>query len=230
MGVGFVASTYQYEQRSLQADGPLIPMTLAVGGEKGDKSATPLGGGLSVKGWLDGINVPYVGFDVGMRMSAWSLTAPEFNGQVAPDTLFSIHADVAGRYPIEIGSAQLHIAGKLGVLFNDFVYFTGSFDEGQVRYETLMVPSLRAGFEVGLEAGDIFGDIGLGYAWAYMQTPYQLNVDGTVGYQITDRFYADVSMEWYQRSLLVLGQNSGVEVGELSDQQLVFTVGAGVSF
>ena len=193
-----MSSSYQYTQRSLQKDGPLIPLTLNVGGEDGGKNATPIGADVDVKDgclMLDS-NTWSSMQDSSCRMS---LTAPEFNGQVAP-VLLTFHVDASGRYPHPVEAEPL---SRAMAMMNDFVYFTGSFDEGQVRYETLMVPSLRTGLELGFEVDGFFTSVAMTRSWAYLQTPYQLEIDGQVGYQLTDRVFADVSVEWYQRSLVL---------------------------
>ena len=230
IGAAFAVSSYQYEQRPLVQDGPLLNAIVAVGGDSGGKSAMPVGAALNAKGWLDAVGVPYVGFDAGFSATSWSLTAPEFNNQIAPDTLFAFHFDVAGRYPIKLGGAQIYAGGRLGMQMNDFVYFTGSFEDGQVRYETLMIPSLRVSGELGAEIDRLFVDAAVGYAWAYGSTPFQLHVESRVGVQIIDLLYADVGLNWSKRTLIVEGSTSGAEVGELRDSQLMITMGAGVSF
>ena len=66
-----------------------------------------------------------------------------------------------------------------------------------------------------------------------MKKPVRITITGAagqIGYQLTDRIFADVSVEWYQRSLVLQGKTSGRDVGELSDEQLTVSVGAGLSF
>jgi hypothetical protein len=112
---------------------------------------------------------------------------------------------------------------------DDFIYFTGSFDEGQVQYATLMLPSLGIGGEIGADVGDLYFVGGVTHGLSYGTTPYETGVDVNVGYDFTETLFGDVGFGYLSRKTVVIGSTSELEVGELEDGQMMFKFGLGYS-
>ncbi len=227
VGAGYVASSYRYEQRPITSNGPLLTDVLAIGGDaEGAKNATPHGFEVGAKGWLPMLT--YVGFDAHYRMTFYGITTEAFAGQVAPDQLYDINLLATARYPFQAGEAQFHIGARAGFTFDDFILFKGDIDAGSVEYETLAVPGLGLGGEIGTEVAGFFMVAGVTESLAYFASPYAFDVDVTAGYGVLDNMFLSAGFESQTRNLMVVGADSGTEYGELSDGQLLFKIGLGV--
>jgi hypothetical protein len=222
----YVASSLAYRQEPIATSGPLVPATIAVGGEDGGKPATPVGFEIASRGFF----VDYVGYDAGLRVTSWSLTAPEFGGQKVPDSIVAIHADAIGRYPFAVGDDHFWLGGRVGYHGSDILYFTGSFDEARIRYQSLYVQGLGFGGELGGEVGDLYFHGAIGGRLVGVRQWFSTNVDVHVGYQVTDRLFLDAGFGYVDRQVTLLGETSGAELGRITDRQLLGRIGAGVRF
>ncbi len=221
-----VASTFNYRQEPLTGAGPLVPATIAVGGADGGEAASPLGFELAGRGFL----IDYVGFDAGFRLTSWSLTAPEFGGGKVLDSLVNVHADAIGRYPFAVGDDHFWVGGRVGYHGSDVLYFTGSFEEAVIRYQSLYVQGLSFGGEVGAEVGDLYVHGAIGGRLVGVRDWFSTNVDANVGYHVTDSVFIDGGFGYVDRQVTLLGETSGAELGRVTDRQILGRIGAGVRF
>lgn len=221
----YLTSGYSYQQRPFANHGPLLPATVAVGGEDGGSAAAPQGFELAGRGFFH----DYVGFDANFRMTSWSLTAPEFNNQKVPDVLFHLNADVIGRYPFEVGDNHFWVGGRVGYHGSDMLFFTGNIDEGRVSYQSMFFQGLGFGAELGAEVGDIYMHGALSGRLVGVSRWFATAVDAHVGYQITDQIFVDLGFGLVDRQATLRGERSG-EIGELNDRQLMGRIGGGFRF
>lgn len=230
--LSFTAAAYNYEQLPFADPAPLLDSSVTVGGE-GQPSGTPIGAEVQAKAWLDAVGLPYIGFDGGYRLSAWSLTAPEFGGVEINDVIQHGHIEVAARYPYVFGEgSQFYLAARLGAEFSDFLYFTGSFDNDDARYETLVVPAFRFGGEVGVDIGPFYARAAVLQSLQGTAIPFATTVDVNLGYDIAGPLFVDVGLLYQSRSSTVFADRDGVLValGALTDDQVLGRVGLGVGF
>lgn len=220
----FLTSGYTYQQTPLEGNGPLLPATIAVGGAQGGSPALPQGGELGVRGFYH----RYLGVDVGFRFSSWSLTADEFGGASAPDTIFDLNADLIGRFPVEVGDDHFWVGARVGYAGSDILYFTGSFTDDQINYQSLYVQGLGLGGEIGGEIGDLYVTGAIGGRMVGASQWLGLGVDAHVGYDITEQLFVDFGFGYNNRSVTVLGETSGAELGELTDAQTSGRFGVGI--
>lgn len=221
-----VGGSYRYQQIPIATTSPLLPATIAVGGDEGGSPATPIGGEVAVRGFV----LDYVGFDANLRLTQWSLTAPEFGGQKVPDALASVRADAMARYPFAVGDNHFWVGARAGYHGSDVLYFTGSFEESRVQYQSLYVQGLGFGAELGGEIGDVYLHGALSGRLVGVNAWFATAVDAHVGYQLTDQFFVDAGFGYIDREVTLLGETSGADLGTIADRQLLFRLGGGVSF
>lgn len=226
-GLSGVGSVYRYEQSPSAEPGPLLPHALAVG-SGGSSPAIPLGAELDVRGWLE--DVPYFGFHGLLRISSYAINTPIFQ-EPAPDTLYNVQLEAAGRYPFALGGDQFWVGGKAGFHYNDFIHFTGCLEAAcDVEWAPLPLWGLGLGAELGAEVADLFFIAGYTHGLAYFSVPYASYVDVDLGYQLHQNGYVSLGFSTAVRKVALNGKDSGLERGTLADQQLIFTLGGGVSF
>lgn len=223
---GFVASSYSYDQRPFVADGPLLPVELQIGGDGGGPPATPMGGELNVRGFP----IDYLGVDVGVRATFYSITASVFQGAAAPDSLIDAHALAIGRYPFDVNGNRFHAGVRAGFTYGDFILFKGCVEQGcTVEYQTLALPGFEIGAEIGAEVGKMYGVAGIGES-LYFATPYATAVDFGLGYHLSSDLFVELGFEGAYRNILVVGQDTETEYGQLSDGQNMGKLSIGYAF
>lgn len=223
----FLLSTYTYEQSPGVQSGTLLPTALGWGGERGG-APTPLGVEANLRGFLPMFR--YLGLDANFRYSRYDVESASFS-EPAVDNLFALRADLVARAPIAVKANEVSIGARVGFRYDDFITFRGCTDPGcVVSYEPLAVPGLNTGLELGAEFWHMYliakGDVGFGYGTAF----YAANADLNLGWNITRHVLIDLGFGYQWRNASMEGADSGILRGELSDQQIMGTVGAGFSF
>jgi hypothetical protein len=224
----FVGSSYTYTQDPNGDGGPLLGNAVVVGTDLGDGAATPVG----VEAVARIFNaLPYVGLAGRYRSTWYSVTAPEFEGAVAKDSLQLAHIAVVGRYPIRLSRNALLSPGlRVGGEFSDFIYFTGDVEARQIEYTTLTIPALTIGGELALDTESVFAVVSYDGSLAYGTDPYSGRLDVEAGVNLTDALFVSVGGGYGARSVTITGNTSGNDLGELTDRQLHGQAGIGVSF
>ncbi len=225
----FVASSYTYTQDPSGDGGPLLNEAVVVGTDLGDGAATPLGIEVVGRGFVEA--VPYVGIAARYRSTWYGVTAPEFEGAVAKDSLQVGHAAVVGRYPIRLAPSVVLSPGvRIGGEFSDFIYFTGDVEARQIEYTTLSVPALTIGGELALDTENVFAVVSYDGSLAYGKDPYAGRLDVEVGLNVADNLFLSLGGGYGARSITITGNTSGNDLGVLTDRQLHGQAGLGVSF
>ncbi len=226
----YVLASYGYQQVPNGTDGPLLGQTFAIGGESGGKNALPQGFEANARGWLPPL--PYLGVQVQYRAALYGISAEIFGDQIVRDTLHDLRVDVLGRYFFDVDRSRLHVGARAGLRVNDFIYFTEERTDTQVIYafNTLLVPSLSVGPELGADFGRAFTTLGADFLLAYGSTFMGFGLDGTVGVHLTDHVYVDLGVEYLDRQLDVIGAETRTVRGTLDDTLLLGRVGLGVAF
>ena len=223
--LGYVTSSYAYEQAPLPDNGPLLPAVIAVGGDRGSP-ALPQGAELAFRGWF----LDYFGIDASTRLTAWSLQADAFGSATVPDQIVDVNALAIARYPFAVGDDHFWVGARAGYQGSDILYFSGSFEAGAAEYRSLYVQGLGLGGELGAEVGDLYIHGNLDARFVGVSRLLGLGVDAHVGYDITDFLFADLGFGYRDRQVTVLGELSENEVGELSDRQILGRIGVGYRF
>jgi hypothetical protein len=227
---GYVVASYSYEQVPNGDGGALIDQVFAIGGQSGGKNATPMGFEADARVWLPFF--PYIGAQVHYRAAYYGVTASIFGDQVAQDALHDLRIGALGRYFFDVDQTRFHAGARVGLLVNDFIYFSEEDDGGNVtyRYDTLIVPSLGLGGELGVDVWRFYAILGADAQLAYGSNPFGWAGDLTVGYDVIDHFTIDLGVETMHRRIDVVGADSGVVRGTLSDHLWLARAGVGVEF
>ena len=224
--VSGVVSSYRYQQTPAADPGGLLPSTLTFGGD-GGAAASPAGIEADLRAWLDEVGVPYLGFHGKLRSSWYAVEADIFDAP-ASDSLLTLGFDVVGRYPFDTAGDRFWIGAKAGVAYDDFILFEGCLDPScTLEYSSLGVASLTLGPELGAEMGPLFLVAGYGFGLANFSQPYRHAVDVNLGVHFIDNAFVDVGFSSVSRRVDLLGADSGVQRGELSDSQMLGTFGVG---
>ncbi|MCB9675136.1 MAG: Ig-like domain-containing protein [Alphaproteobacteria bacterium] len=221
--LGGAGGSYKYAQRPSATPGPLLPAALVVGGPDGGRPAPLVGLEADARAWF----LKYVGAHVGFRGTGYSITAPTFSDD-AGDWLYHFRADVNGRYPFDVGSDQFWIGAAAGLQVDDFIVFKGCLEPGcNVDYEPLTLPGLELGAEIGAEVGPLFfvGNVSRGFAFGTVG--YRTGVDADIGFEVHDNVFVDLGGAMVFRRLLVEGDTSRTEFGQLEDTQLLGRLSVG---
>lgn len=224
--VAFLTSGYTYQQAPLDANGPLLDATIAVGGDNGGSAATPQGAEAALEGWFH----KFLGFDAQFQGSYWAMTADLFGGSVVRDGLLQVNVDGRVRYPFESGDNVFWVGARVGYHGGDVLYFTGNVDEAQAQFQSLYVQGLGVGGEIGAEVGSIYvmGDI----SGRFIGVNRFLGVagNGHIGYNVTDEIFVDAGLGVQTRDVTVIGESSGDELGLLTDSLISGRFGVGLRF
>ncbi|MBN2800728.1 MAG: hypothetical protein JXX28_16425 [Deltaproteobacteria bacterium] len=220
---GLIGSSYHYEQVPLVEDGPLLPSIFSVGGDNGDKSAAPLGAELGVGGWY----LPWLGAELGLRSSHYTVTADEFAGDSIGDNLTRFRADLLGRYSVDVGSARVHLGLRAGLRADDLIVYMGSVEAGHIDYQALNVFGADVGLDLGLSAGALEAHLGLSEGLSSFTLPYATEWTLGASYDLDEHLFVRGALDGSSRSIPVVGLDSGRDLGELSDGQTLLIVGAG---
>jgi hypothetical protein len=224
---GYVGGSYRYEQRPSAESGPLLPVVFAIGGDSGGPNAKPQGFEVSGRAFPESLK--YVGFDAHLRGAYYAISADAFGSATAPDWLMDVGVMAVPRYPFEAGGNAFHVGARAGFRYSDFIVFKGCLEEDcTVEYQTLALPGLSVGAEVGAEIADMFVNASIEEG-LFGTTPYLTGVNVNVGYQFTDMLFADIGFEAVTRRIAVVGDTTGTEFGELSDGQTLLKLGVGYS-
>ncbi len=227
LGGSYLFSSYQYEQVPSDPEGPLYRDPVAFGGEAAGRGALPQGFALTARAWVP--TLPYLGFRGGFRSSFYGVTANTFAGEVVPDTLNVFEAGLLARLPVEVGPALLHVGARGGVQVEDFVYFSGDLDEGDVQSDPLLLPGVAAGGEVGAEIGPLWVVTGLtAHGLATLPEARGLTFDLMAGIEVLPQVTFDVGLAAIGRQAPVVGA-SGATHGRLSDTQVLGRAGIGLA-
>jgi hypothetical protein len=222
--VSGVGSRYRYEQSPSEEPGSLLPSTLSVSGAD---SASPWGFEADGRAYLP--MLPYLGLRGSFRATAYSIAAGAFEGE-AKDWLYDASFDVLGRYPFNVGSDMFWVGGRAGFRYNDFMVFTGCLTEGcTVSYEPLALPGIGVGAEGGAEIGIVYIVTGYTHGFANATVPYLSQVDFNAGVQVHDNVFIDAGFTSVSRKVVLRGQDSGIDRGELADGQFMGKLGVGFS-
>ncbi len=229
VALSFVGSTYRFEQRPANDTGPLLPSVFSVGGAGGGSPAMPMGAELAFRGQVPGVK--FLALDANFRFTQYSVTADGFNGAYIPDALIDGKASAVVKYPFTAGKQEFHVGARVGGRYNDFLVLRGCLqgDSCQVRYETLPVPALNGGIEIGADLGRVYGTAALEQA-LYGLAPVATVVDVDLGVRATESITANLGFEAMYRRLDVIGNDTQLIYGEVSDAQLMLKLGAGYQF
>jgi len=227
---GFVIATYQYQQTPNGDGGRLLDDIFAIGGPVGGKNATPMGFEADGRAWLP--MFPYVGAQVHYRAAYYGITASIFGDSVAHDALHDFRVGLIGRYFFDFADTRLHAGARAGFHLNDLIYFSEqpNTDPQQYRYDTLIVPSLALGAEIGADVGKFYGVVGFDRELAYGSGAYAWTGDLTVGYDITNNLTVDLGVETMQREMNLVGDPSEALLGTVTDGTWLARAGLGLAF
>lgn len=227
--VSGVGSSYRYQQTPSDDPGPLLPSTFSVGGPDGGSAASPVGGEVDLRAWGDPAGLPFLGVHGQFRFTSYGIEAPALQGEV-DDVLYNTSVSLLGRYPFDVGGDRYWVGGKVGFQLNDFLLFQGCLDPGcEVSFDPLSAPSLGLGAELGAELGDLFLVAGYTGGLARATQPYANAVDVDLGYGFLENVYADLGFSVLSRTVRLVGIDSELERGSLSDSQMMFKLGVGVA-
>ena len=227
--VSGVGSSYRYQQIPSSDPGPLLPATFSVGGPDGGTPASPLGGEVDLRAWGDRAGLPYLGVHGQFRFTSYGIEAPALQGEVG-DALYNASLELLGRYPFDLAGDRYWVGGKVGFQYNDFLLFQGCLDPGcEVTFDPLSAPGLGLGAELGAELAELF--LVAGYTGGIVRgsQPYANAVDVNVGYGFLENIYADLGFSVLSRTVRLVGIDSGLERGSLTDSQMMFKLGVGVA-
>ena len=235
-GAGYLGGFYSYEQAPQSSRGPLYKGNIAFGSLSATEGSSPAPtAGLAVEGRAFLPSVQWLGAEVGLRASYYSVSLPSASAPI-PDWVTTIRALAIPRYAFDVGGSQLHIGARVGLDLADLmVYQEGETgDSSSLSYSGLLVPSLAIGAEIGAEIGErMFGHAALTTGMSdQLPKPYAVGVDAAFGYGILDNLYASVGFGYLSRgtSVWVVPDNSSLdkaEVGVVSDRTTQFTLGLG---
>ncbi|MFK7927971.1 MAG: hypothetical protein AB8H79_07265, partial [Myxococcota bacterium] len=224
--LAFLTSGYTYEQSVLPDNGPLLDATIAVGGDKGGSAATPQGGEVAIEGWFH----KYVGFDAQFQASYWAMTADLFSGYVVRDGLVQVNGDLRVRYPFQSGDNTFWVGARAGYHGGDVLYFTGRVSESQAQFQSLYVQGLGVGGEIGAEVGKVYVQGDISARLLGVNKFLGIGANGHAGYNVTDELFVDVGLAVQTRDVIVVGETSGSELGQLNDSLVSGRFGVGIRF
>ncbi|MFT5679661.1 MAG: adhesin/invasin [Myxococcota bacterium] len=216
---------YSYQQKSLDANGPIYEKEITFGGGT-TSPASSVGMNFRGRGFAPGLT--YVGADFAYNLSQYAVALPEF-GEPISDWLHDVSLVGVGRYPFDIGGTTLHAGARVGLGLDDFMLYRQTTDGEQIflQYEPLFITALQVGGEIGAEIGDNFfavGTIDLGLAGG--SSFYRTDLDLMLGYAFTDNLYVHGKAGSISRNTTLLGEDGGT-VGELRDGFTSFGLGIG---
>src|SRR5690606_18732417 len=109
------------------------------------------------------------------------ISAEIFGASTAQDTLHDVRVDLLGRYFFDVDRTRLHVGARAGLRVNDFMYYTEERTSSEVVYRnnTLIVPSLGLGPELGADFGRAFATVGADFMLAYGTKFLGYGIDGT---------------------------------------------------
>ncbi len=217
---GAAIGSYTYSQTPTEIDGPLWNQGLSF-----EVPARQGGGAIDATAWLPMLD--WVGADVEARFTYYSAIWPNAAETVVPDLVPHVTALGAARYAFQSGQNQFHVAGKLGMVYGDFITYTKGENATQLQYAALGVAGFGLGAEVGGEISELlFFKAGI-VEGLRGTIPFNTNVDLELGYVVTDNLYASASYALSNRSIEILADPAEVVVGRLEDNSSIFVVGVG---
>ena len=222
----YVLSGYQYQQDSADdGGGPLLEQTMAVGGDAGP-NAMPAGFELGFRGHFH----ENFGLEASFRSTFYSITAEEFQGQTAPDSLLVGQAVALARYPFAMDNSVFSVGARLGLHFDDFIVFTGSVEDNVIEYSGLGMPALVMGAELGLELDAMRLSASLSEGLARFALPYATEFKVSADFELGDYLFGRVGLTSVNRRVRIVGADSGSVLGTIEDSQLLGQVGLGYAF
>jgi hypothetical protein len=225
MQAGVQAGLYSYQQKSLDANGPIYEKEITFGGNT-TEPASSIGMNLRGRGFAP--DMPYFGGEFAYSAGQYAVALPEFSEPIS-DWLHDISLVGIARYPFDIGGSTLHAGARAGLEVDDFMLYRQETDGDQIflQYEPLLISSLQLGAEVGAELGDNFFaigtmDLGLAGGTSFYRTDFSL----LLGYSFMDNLYAHAGAGSIARNTTLLNEDGG-SVGELRDGFTNFIFGIG---
>ncbi|MCB9672849.1 MAG: Ig-like domain-containing protein [Alphaproteobacteria bacterium] len=218
--LGAAFGTYTYAQVPNADPGPLLPGRFSLGGAEGAKPASLQGVEADARAWF----LPWVGAHVAGRVTQYSFDTNVFARPIS-DVISHLRVDATGRVPFELDDAADHPttvwAGvSAGFQLDDFLVFKGCLEPGcEVAYETIFVPAMEIGGEIGFEAGPVFGIASVHQGLAGARVPYRVGFDVDAGYELSDRVFLSVGGAGVVRQIAIEGRDSGTEYGGIVDRQ-----------
>ena len=229
VGASLLTGNYLYQQTPFTFTGPLLPYPLRVGGSEGSSPAHPIGIELMARGFVP--QVGFLAYDVALLGSSYSLTADEFGDAVVKDGLYRVSAQAVGQVPFDLSGARAHLGLRAGFEFEDYLMWSLLVeDDGSesIEYTTLS----PWGVTLGLEGGVVYGkaDVLVSYnrSFAYFTSPHAHTYSGVFSYDVTDTAFISAGLSSRARQILLVGQESGTEHGEIVDSQRVLKFGIGL--
>lgn len=225
MQAGVQGGLYSYQQKSLDADGPIYEKEITFGGGT-TAPASSVGAAVRARGFAPGLT--YLGADFAYSAGQYAVALPEF-GEPISDWLHDFSLVGVGRYPVDVGATTLHAGARLGFGLDDFMLYRQTTDGEQIflQYEPLLISALQVGGEIGAEIGDNFFAVGtIDFGLAGGSDPYRTDMHLMLGYSFLDNFYVHAGAGGIRRATTLLNE-SNVTVGELQDGFTNFSGGIG---
>jgi adhesin/invasin len=216
---------YSYQQKSLDADGPIYEKEITFGG---GTTAPASSIGLNLRGRGFAPKLPYVGGEFAYGAGQYAVALPEFSEPIS-DWLHDVSLLGIGRYPYDIGGSTIHAGVRAGLGIDDFMLYRQTTDGQQIflQYEPLIITALQVGGELGAELGDklfAVGTLDLGLAGG--SSFYRTDLNLLIGYSFLDNLYAHAGVGSISRDTTLLNEDGGT-VGELRDGFTNFVFGVG---
>ncbi len=186
----------------------------------------PAGFELGLRGWFH----ENVGLETSFRSTFYSITAEEFQGQTAPDSLLVGQAIVLARHPIAMENSTFYLGAKAGLHFDDFIVFTGSVEDNVIEYSGLGMPAFVMGAEIGLEMDSLRITSSLSEGLARFSMPYATEFKLTAEVDFGEYLFGRFGLTSVNRKVLIVGADSGSELGSIEDGQLLGHLGLGYTF
>jgi len=182
--------------------------------------------------------LPYIGAETHFRMGFYGFQWPEApaDSPAINDQVPRLSVNAIGRLPFEQGSNKFHIGARVGYLYGDFItYQTDPANDGLLYNSVPLIGGWTVGGEFGAELNSR-AHMRAVYALGFNQTN---TYDNSVMVDLGVRPVADLpfsvvgSFQWTDRSIEVVAQDANqelIQVGELSDSQLIGTLGLAYEF
>lgn len=222
---GYHGGNYGYNQTALTSTSPLYDQSVTFGGGTEAAAAGSVGMQFQARAFLP--NVPYLGADVSVNTIRYGVSLPAFEEPVV-DWVSDTSLQLIARYPYTFEGGQVHLGGRLGAGFSDFIVYKQEVEQGQrlLTYDQLLISALNMGGEIGLDISDLFvvGTLDIGLANGSI--PYRTRYGLSLGYAFIDNVYAQAGFGYFSRQAEIFN-DAETQVGSLQDEAFLFSLGIG---